>query len=364
MSRSRLRWVSLALLLLSIALAGLLVLSIGGLARLLIISSLLAYVLHPLACRLESFGFDRTTATAWVFVGLGTVITAVGILFYPVFTAQLDALQGGEYTSQANSVIAKAQIAVREKFAFIGLDNLNLAEEVERGRGEIGKALSKFLLTGLVPSVVHLVAIPFMSFFLLKDGREMKKTLIGMVPNRYFEFLLDLLYKMDLALGNFLRGQFLDGLIVGSLTTIAMWVLNVKYSLLIGMFAGLANLIPYVGPIAGASLAVMVVLLTTADLAQVAVVLLAFLLVKLLDDIVIQPITVGRSVRMHPLLVLIVIIIGGHYFGVMGMLLAVPVTGFIKVALQAGTSLFRKYRFTLLAETEATRQLINPNLEA
>jgi predicted PurR-regulated permease PerM len=132
-----------------------------------------------------------------------------------------------------------------------------------------------------------------------------------------------------------------------------MWILNVKYSLLIGIFAGLANLIPYVGPIAGASLAVIVVSLTTADLTKVVVVLVAFLLIKILDDVVIQPITVGRSVQMHPLLVLMVIVIGGHYFGVLGMLLAVPVAGFCKVGYQAGSKLLRKYRFTLLENPHA-----------
>ena len=353
MRRVSLRWVPWALVLLGIILAAVVLFSVGGLARVLIISALLAYVLHPVACRLESFGLDRTTATVWVFVGLGSILAALSILLYPVFTAQLDALQSGEYTSQANSVILRTETALRQKFAFAGLDHLNLSAEVERGRGEIGKALSKFLVSDLMPSVVHLLAIPFMSFFLLKDSRELKRWIIGLVPNRYFEFSLDLLYKLDLALGNFLRGQFLDGLIVGSLVTVAMWILNVKYSLLIGIFAGLANLIPYVGPIAGASLAVIVVSLTTADLTKVVVVLVAFLLIKILDDVVIQPITVGRSVQMHPLLVLMVIVIGGHYFGVLGMLLAVPVAGFCKVGYQACSKLLRKYRFTLLENPHA-----------
>jgi putative permease len=359
-SRSSIRWLSLGFLLLGLVALAVVVLSVRGMGRLLIIAALLAYVLRPVASRFESLGFSRNVATVIVFVLLGVLGVGVGLLIYPVFTAQLQALQHGDYADQANSLIGKAQTTIRHNFAFIGLDKLNLADEVERGRVQLGKALSKFLLTDLVPSVVYLVAIPFTSFFLLKDGRNLKKWLIGLVPNRYFEFSLDVLYKMDLALGNFLRGQFLDGLIFGVLTTLTMWVLNVKYSLLIGMFAGVANLIPYVGPIAGAALAVMVVLLTTADLTHVMVVIFAFLLVKLVDDTVIQPVTVGRSVRMHPLVILLVIIIGGHYFGVLGMLLAVPAAGFLKVAVQAGSSLFRKYRFTLLTETVHTRPVLRP----
>ena len=203
-----------------------------------------------------------------------------------------------------------------------------------------------------VSSAAHVVAVPFIIFFFLKDGRELKKRLISLVPNRYFEFALHLLYRMDLSLGNFLRGQFLDGLIFGILTTTAMWLLGVNYFLFIGAFAGLANLIPYVGPIAGASLAVVVVFVTNGDLAHVAYVLLAFAAIKLLDDSLIQPLTVAKSVKMHPLLVLLVIIVGGHFFGVLGMLLAVPVTGFLKVGLEAGQVLFGKYRHCRLLENQ------------
>ena len=350
MTPRMMHWVSVGFVLLAFAFLAVVVFSVHGLGRLLIIAALLAYVLQPLVSWLECAGLDRATATGVVFLVLGGLLVSLTMLVYPVFTAQLQALQSGEYAAQATAVLNRLETGIREKFFFLGLDNLQLTEEVEKLRRELGKALSKFLITDLVPSVAHLVAIPFISFFLLKDGRKIKKQLIGLVPNRYFECSLDVIYKMDLALGNFLRGQFLDGLFVGVLTTLAMWLLNVKYSLLIGIFAGLANLIPYVGPLAGAMLAVTVVLLTTGDPAKVAVVLAAFLLVKLLDDAVIQPLTVSKSVKMHPLLVVLVIIIGGHYFGILGMLLAVPVTGFLKVAFDSGSALYRKYRFTLLTQ--------------
>jgi len=155
-------------------------------------------------------------------------------------------------------------------------------------------------------------------------------------------------------MGNFLRGQCLDGIIFGLLTSFAMWLLNVKYFMFIGVFAGMANLIPYLGPFAGAALAVVDVLLTSSDPSRVLAVLVAFSAVKLLDDAFIQPLIVARSVRMHPLIVLLAILIGGHFFGVLGMLLAVPVAGFMKVAFDAGLLLFRKYRFSTHAGAVST----------
>ena len=148
---------------------------------------------------------------------------------------------------------------------------------------------------------------------------------------------------MELQLGNYLRGQFLDAVVVGILSTIALRILGIEYYFVFGAFAGLANLVPYLGPVAGASLTIIVSLFKTGDLAMAAYIALAFTLVKLIDDSLIQPIIVAKSVDMHPLLVLLAVIIGGRFFGILGMLLSVPVVGFLKVAIQEGMANYRKY---------------------
>jgi putative permease len=203
-----------------------------------------------------------------------------------------------------------------------------------------------FILREGFSIVLYAVTVPFIVFFLLKDGREMKKMFISIVPNRYFEFALDLLYKMDLQLGNYLRSQFTDAVVFGVLATIALWLLGVKYFLFIGVFAGLANLIPYVGPIAGALPAVAVALFDAGDVTLALQIVLAFIILKLTDDMLVQPLLVAKGVHMHPLLVLMAIIIGGELFGMLGMLLAVPATGFAKVVLQESIVTLKKYRFT------------------
>ena len=315
--------------------------------------ALLAYILDPLVSYIESLGLSRAGATAVVFLVLGTVLASVSLLVYDPLTQELEAMRTREYQDQTNVLLHRLEAFVRAKFGFLGWDKVDLTAVVQNTESKLGKSVSSYLFTDLAASIAHIVAIPFVIFFLLKDGRDMKKRVISLVPNRYFEFSLNLLHQMDRALGNFLRGQFLDGLIFGVLTTVAMWLLHVNYFLFIGCFAGLANLIPYVGPIAGASLAVLVVLATTADASQTIYVLMAFLGIKLIDDVLIQPLTVAKSVKMHPLLVLLVIIVGGRFFGVLGMLLAVPVTGFLKVGYEAGANLVRKYRNSRILESGA-----------
>jgi predicted PurR-regulated permease PerM len=167
-----------------------------------------------------------------------------------------------------------------------------------------------------------------------------------MIPNRYFEFSLNLLHKMDKHLGNYLRGQFLDALLFGLMATLVLWILDVKYPLFIGAFAGAANLIPYLGPLVGATLAAVVTFLYSGDLTRVAYVGIAFMAVKLLDDAVIQPLVLARSVRMHPLAVVSVTIVGGQFFGILGMFLAVPVAGFIKIAVQESMRTLSRFRIS------------------
>jgi putative permease len=350
MTTTAFRWFSLVLTLLAVSAVSLLFFSVAGLVKVLILCALLAYVLDPVASYIESLGLSRAGATVVVFLVLGAVVMCVGLLMYPTLEQELEAMRAGQYKAQTNVLLHRVEAMVRARFGFLGWDNLDLTAVLQNTETRLGKSVSAYLFADLASTIAHVVAIPFVIFFLLKDGREMKKRLISLVPNRYFEFSLNLIHQMDLALGNFLRGQFLDGLIFGLLATLAMWFLGVNYFLFIGCFAGLANLIPYVGPIAGASLAILVVLSTTADVTQAAYVLLAFMGIKLLDDSLIQPLTVAKSVKMHPLLVLLVIIVGGRFFGILGMLLAVPVTGFLKVGYEAGARLIRKYRNSRLLE--------------
>lgn len=159
----------------------------------------------------------------------------------------------------------------------------------------------------------------------------MKKALVSMMPNRYFELVLSLLYKTDQQLGGYLRGQFFDAMIIGVLSTIALWILDVPYFILIGLFAGLANMIPYVGPAAGAVAAILVVAFNGGGGQQIAFVAIAFAIVQLLDNVLVQPLVVAKSVDLHPLIIIFAVIIGGQFFGILGMLLAVPVAGMIKV---------------------------------
>ena len=318
--------------------------SFGGLVKVVVISALLAYITDPLAVFLESRGMSRSSATVVIFLSIILLVALLLFLFVPVLSREIMALKDGLNSGQATAMLSGMEEALEKRFAFLGIRNLDLVSKTQNLMVSISNWMFDHLLD-MVSLFTNLVIIPFIVFFLLKDGREFKKQLISIVPNRYFEFSMNMLYKMDLQLGNYLRGQFLDAVIFGVLAMFSLWLLNVKYFVAIGIFAGLANLIPFLGPLAGAAPAMIVSVIDTGNLMPALYVLLAFGMMKLIDDSLIQPLVVARSVDMHPLLVLLAVIIGGRLFGILGMLLAVPVTGFIKVVLHEGITNFRKYHW-------------------
>jgi putative permease len=319
---------------------------VGKAAQVVIIALLLAYILDPVVTFLEARGMSRGLATLSLIFGLGAILAGCASLLIPAILEQLKALQSGATTHVASSAVEQMQELLRDKLSFLGLGSVDLGSKIEELKRTLGEKAFEFMVKDSLELVISTVTIPFMMFFFLKDGRDLKKKIVSMVPNRYFEFSLDLLYKMDVQLGNYLRGQFVDAVTFGGLSIVALWILGVNYFVFLGAFAGLANLIPYVGPIAGMVPAAIVAVLSTGNLGSAVSVVVAFVILKFLDDFAVQPLVVASSVEMHPVLVLIAIMIGGELFGILGMLLAVPVAGFFKVVLQEGVSTYRKYRFS------------------
>ena len=187
------------------------------------------------------------------------------------------------------------------------------------------------ILGSIVTIIPIIVIVPFVVFFLLKDGRDMKKSFIYYVPNRYFEMTLNVIHKIDQQLGGYLRGQFIEAFVVGILSVFALWILDVQYFIVIGVFAGLANLIPYIGPVAGAIPAIVITLLNGGDSTMILYIIFAFAIVQIIDNVLLQPLVLSKSVNLHPLIIVFAVLIGGQFFGILGMLLAVPAAGMIKV---------------------------------
>jgi putative permease len=326
-----------------ITLIGWLLYKLSTIVTILVIAALIAYILDPIASYLEAKGISRTFATSIIFIIVFLVFAMIIWLFVPGLLDQLIDLQNSVSVDTENSIITSVENFIKNNIKIINVEALNLRQKINSTLDLLAYELLSIL--GNIISIVPIILIvPFIVFFLLKDGRMMKKQFIQYLPNRYFEMALNVLHKIDMQLGSYIRGQFIEATVVAILSVIALWFLNVKYFTVIGVFAGLANMIPYVGPVAGAVPALIVTWLNGGVLPDLVYIVIAFALIQLIDNILLQPMVLSRSVNLHPLVIVMAILIGGQFFGLLGMLLAVPAAGVLKVTSRELYNGIRKFR--------------------
>jgi len=190
------------------------------------------------------------------------------------------------------------------------------------------------VLGGVFSGLTFVILVPFISFFFLNEGHRITRKLIELVPNAYFELCLNLLHQINGQIGGYLRGQLLATSVVATLAVSGLFIIEMPYYLPLGLLAGFANMIPFLGPLIGIISASIVALATVGGMGLVGKVVVVFLIVQVVDNILIQPTVLAKSVEMHPLVVLFVVMVGSQLMGIIGMLIAVPLTGILKVSTQ------------------------------
>ena len=304
-----------------------------------IIAWLLSVLLSPVVDFLESKGLKRGWAILIVMIIILALIGFTFSLIIPGIIRTVEAL-----TSKLQSdVISELSIKI-EAFFERNFNNAELARNVTARLNEIGVNLLNSLgefFKNVGAFLASMVIVPVITFFLIKDSRRFKRAIISQVPNKYFELSLNILHKVENQVGKYIQGQAIDALIVGILSTLGLFLINVRfdnpipYFVFIGMLAGVANMIPYVGPVVGAIPALITAIINNPpNLGLVLLwIVIMFILVQAIDNAFVSPLVVSKSVNMHPLTVIIVVIIGGNIAGAIGMLFAVPLTGIVKVTL-------------------------------
>jgi len=192
----------------------------------------------------------------------------------------------------------------------------------------IGNVLG-MLVSALALAAIF-VAIPIASLYMLVEAETVKRTFLGMLPEKRREHMKSVLSQLDDVFGGFVRGQMLIALTVGIMVTAMLALFRVPYALLIGVWAGIADIIPYLGAVAGAVPAVAIALLTNG-VADAALVIAGFTVINQLEGNLIAPRVVSRAVRISPLAVIFGLLVGGELFGVVGMVVAVPIVGALRV---------------------------------
>lgn len=319
--------------------------ALGAVLTIIVIALLLATLLSPVVNGLENHGMDRLLAVVLVFAVIVLIAIVAFEFIVPRVSVELDQMTRGLKNQAPGEFLQGLQTKLGDKFPVIA--NQEVQAKLQSKMTEILNGLFQKSITfimSLFSAVTSFIMITFITFFFLKDGRRMQKTVVSWVPNRYFEMSLNILHKTSTQLGRYLRGQLLVALVVGTLAIIALKLLNIRYYFFIGAIAGLANIIPYFGPIVGAIPAVAIALIDTGSFGAVAAIIVAFASIQLFENVFVSPYIVSRSVELHPLTIIVVILIGGQLLGMFGMLLAVPTASIIKVTALELYWGFKNYR--------------------
>ncbi|MFC0473610.1 AI-2E family transporter [Halalkalibacter kiskunsagensis] len=296
------------------------------------IAALLTYLLHPLVEKMHDSGLARPIAVLLIFLLIVFVFGFLLTIGLPAFIKQI---QHAFETIPAQINEIEKETARIERY----IDTLPAPmqtqtqewrvqlEEMGEGVFDQVEAVALFLIKSLFSFIV----IPFLVFFLLKDHELIRKLSWYLTPRRWRDPLKRYIKDVDHTFGSYIRGQLLVSLSVFIISTIGLWLLGVPYPILLGLFMGAMDLIPYFGPFIGAVPAVIIAFLQSWQLG-IATIILIFV-IQQIEGNILSPVIVGKTLHLHPALIILALLVGVEVGGFIGMLIAVPVLAIGKVTL-------------------------------
>lgn len=310
----------------------------------LIVAGLFFYFLVGIVDFLEKrLKGKRALAVAMTLIGLVLIFTIVFSILGPVLAEQITSLINAmpsiakELQQQAFAV--RDTLLQNEFLSRFMAENdemfRNLTTNITSYLGDLfGNIASSFgQVVGFVTSaVITIVVIPFMLLYMLLDGKRLPDAIVKLLPSSYEKETRHILHDMHETVRSYVNAQLLVAFFVGITSLIGLWIVGVDYAILLALFMMVTNIIPYVGPFLGAVPAVIVAFIQ--DPIKVIWVIVVIIIVQQIESNVISPLIQGKSLKVHPLTIIIVLLVAGNLAGIIGMLIAVPFYAVAKTVVQ------------------------------
>ena len=316
------------------AVAGLLLLwFLGPVLLPFVVGGAIAYMLDPLADRLQRLGLPRVAATAVItLIALLVLVLAVGLVI-PMLIREATALvrAAPDYFDALRVWLEGRVPDLMEEGSVLrrGLGDLG---EVVRSRGGLLAQQLVAGVFGVVNALLFVVVVPVVSFYLLLDWDRLVASVDDLLPREHAGTIRRLARDIDNTLASFVRGQFTVCLILGTFYSVGLMLVGLQFGLVVGAIAGLITFIPYVGALVGGALAIGLALFQFwGDWVQIGLVAGIFAAGQFLEGNVLTPKLVGGSVGLHPVWLLLALSAFGAIYGFVGMLVAVPVAAALGV---------------------------------
>lgn len=311
----------------------------------LLLSLVLTFLLEPAVSQLER-SFSRTGSIFLVYLmmlGIG-LLTALWVT--PHWQAFINNI-GSDFPRYTETLIGYLKQGIDALHSRLPLvKDYNLPSKL----GVWAQQLLATMLASTPQSALKvgglMVIVPLFTFFFLRDGRKIRRAVVSLAPNRHYEMVHDISYLVTKQLSQFIRGRVIEAIIVGLVVTAGLSLSDMRYAPVFGIFAGITNLIPYIGPIIGMVPGILIAFVDFGASGQFWWVVIVYLLIAqvIVDNFILIPILISRVSNLHPLWVFFAIIVGGKLYGVIGMIIGVPIVSIIKITILDIRSYRRTFR--------------------
>ncbi|MEG2937769.1 MAG: AI-2E family transporter [Vagococcus sp.] len=293
----------------------------------ILISGFLFYCFKPIVTFLDKKGVSKTWgATIVLLLLVGIVVVSISSII-PSLVKQIAALLKSaptfikEVESWASEMSHHPMLQNIDFQSYLDKWNISIGNIVQTTINGVSSSIGSFV-SSIAGIVMLVVTVPFILFYMLKDGHKMIPAIQKYFPEKHKGEMVGLLKKMSETIEKYISGQMIECLFVGVGTSLGYMIIGVDYAFLFGVIAGLTNMIPYIGPYIGLAPAVIVTVF--ADPWKAVFACIVVLIVQQIDGNIIYPNVIGKSLDIHPLTIIIILLVAGNLAGLLGMILGVP----------------------------------------
>ena len=306
----------------------------------LALAAILIYLLNPVVTWFQGRGLPRVLGTTLAYLVLGGVLTGLAVVVVPLL-----ARQTSELIERLPDIAVALQDSLNRQLARIGVaQRITLDPEATATQDAIQQFLEDnqdqvlgllrgagALVAGLVAGLVAVVLAPVLAFYVLADLPRLSEGVRRLVPPRSRSEVVDVTQRILRTVGAYVRGQMLVATFVAVATSIGLALVGLPFWALVGLAAGLFNLIPFVGPFVGGVLGALIALTVGNGFGQAVAVVVVMVVVQQVDNHVITPGVLSRTVHVHPITIILALATAASLFGILGMLVAIPLLAATKL---------------------------------
>ena len=314
-----------------------------------VISVLLSLIFDPFVSMIEKKGLSRLLSSLIIFAVFFFIFYLIFSFLVPSFIQQMKQLIEKVKVYLTFTQLRKIGTEVQRTIPLIKSGDLQdritnyISVQVENSFNYFST-----LFSSLVSTIAILVIVPFITFFLVKDNKMIIRGILNIVPNKYFEMSYYVIRKVTFQLSRYVRAWIFDASFVGCAMGIGLYFIGIDYALPLGVIAGFGHLVPYFGPVIGGIPAILISLIQYGDFSRVPYIIFLVLATYTFDNGIVQPYIFSKSLDIHPIIIILLIIAGGQLFGIIGMLLAIPTATVIKTFAKEIYFAFSNYKIAKL----------------